>query len=387
MLNRATRACTQCILAFSALAAAAPVAQAAEEVVGTWVTTTANSLLATPESIEEGFARLKDVGVNTVYVETWKNGYTQFPSATLQAAIGVDRKPDLLPANNAKLTAPRDLLAEVVAAARKHDLRVIAWFEYGFMAAHKDTDNHLRRMKAHWLTQTKDGKLVSDQNPFVWMNPMHPEAQDLLMGVVLDAVKHYDIDGVQLDDRIAWPVTMGYDDYTVAAYKKEHDGQSPPQNERDPAWVAWRAAQVDKFAARFHQELKAAKPDLLVSISPAVYPWSLENYACDWPKWMARGLMDEYVPQVYRLTYDRFAEDWLRQVALAKEAGRPETLVAGLRLNGEGPDTPWDTYRQMVDLTRTTGTGGHAHWFSRGVLEAYPQQLEAYYDRPTAAAQ
>lgn len=374
------------LLALLALGAATTFAQAKEEVVGTWVTTTANTLLDTPQTMDEGFAKLKAIGVNTIYIETWKDGYTQYPSQALKDTIGLDRKPSLMPETNPKLTEPRDLLAEAIAAARKHDMRVIAWFEYGFMASYKDTNNHLRRMKPQWLTQTKDGQLVSDQNPFVWMNPMHPEAQDFLMAIILDAVKNYDIDGVQLDDRIAWPVTMGYDEYTVAAYKKEHGGQAPPQDERDPAWVAWRAAQVDKFAERFHKELKAAKPELIVSISPAVYPWSLENYACDWPKWMEAGLMDEFIPQVYRTGYDRFAEDWNRQVELAKSAGRPETLIAGTRLVGEGPPTAWEDYRKMIELSQQTGTGGHVHWFSRGVLEVYPQELQNFYEEQRKGA-
>jgi uncharacterized lipoprotein YddW (UPF0748 family) len=37
--------------------------------------------------------RLREIGLNTVYVETWKNGYTQFPSETLERVIGLDRRP------------------------------------------------------------------------------------------------------------------------------------------------------------------------------------------------------------------------------------------------------------------------------------------------------
>jgi uncharacterized lipoprotein YddW (UPF0748 family) len=40
----------------------------------------------------------------------------------------------------------RDLLRETLTEAHRNGLHYIAWFEYGFMAAHKDTDNHLRRM-------------------------------------------------------------------------------------------------------------------------------------------------------------------------------------------------------------------------------------------------
>ena len=366
-------------------AAVSGAADAAEpEVRATWMTTTANDALATPASTAASMKRLREIGLNTVYVETWKNGYTQFPSPTLEEAIGVERRPDLLPghpnypADAPGLDGPRDLLEESLIAAHRNGLLFVAWFEYGFMAAFKDTMNELRARHPEWMTTTADGSLVSDQNPFVWMNPLRPECRDLLMGIVLDAVDRYDLDGVQLDDRIAWPVTMGYDGFTVAAYKKEHNGQPPPEDARDPEWVAWRAEKVREFAERFYAELKALRPNLIVSISPAVYPWSLENYACDWADWSRRGLMDEYVPQVYRTTYERVAEDWPVQLA-AVGADREDALVGGFRLNGEGPDTPWPAYRRKLELVRERGGAGHCHWFSRGVLETYPEELTAFY--------
>lgn len=359
-------------------------AQAPAEVRGTWMTTTANTALASPAHTNASMQRLREIGLNTVYVETWKNGYTQFPSPTLEKTLGVERRPDLMPghasypADSPGLDGPRDLLEESLIAAHRNELIYIAWFEYGFMASYKDTMNHLRKQKPEWMMTTRDGELVSDQNPFVWMNPLRPECRAFLLGIVLDAVDQYDLDGVQLDDRIAWPVTMGYDDFTVAAYKKEHGGQAPPADPRDEAWVAWRAEKVGEFAEQFYTELKKARPNLIVSISPAVYPWSLENYACDWKTWSAEGWMDEYVPQVYRTTFDRVQQDWPVQLDAAGK-DRHDDLIGGFRLVGEGADTVWGDYEKMLRLVRQRGGGGHCHWFSRGVLEVYPEELEAFY--------
>ncbi len=350
---------------------------------GTWLTTTANDAIATPADSAATMQRLREIGLNTVYVETWKNGYTQFPSDTLEAVVGVDRRPALVPQDPSdppqRHARPgRDLLQETLIQAHRNGLIYIAWFEYGFMAAYKDTDNHLRRMKPDWLTQTRDGELVSDQNPFVWMNPLKPEVQDFLLNLVLEAVEKYDLDGVQLDDRIALPVTMGYDPYTTQLYAQEHGGRLPPDDPRDPAWVQWRADKVTEFAERFYRTLKEARPNLIVSISPAIYPWSLENYCCDWPRWAARGWMEEYVPQCYRRDYESFEPTWLQQ--LEHIGDRREDLIAGIRIVGVGPDTTWPDMKKKLDLVRRTGGGGHCHWFSRGVLEVYPDEITAYYD-------
>lgn len=364
-------------------APAAPVAVA--EVRGTWVTTTANTAIATPADTHASMQHLREMGLNTVYVEVWKNGYTQFPSETLDELIGLERRPHLMPGHEAYPAdqlgdQPRDLLEETLIAAHRNQLIYIGWFEYGFMAAYKETDNHLREQYPEWMTTTLDGSLVSDQNPFIWMNPMRPECQEFLMGIVLEAVDKYDLDGVQLDDRIAWPVTMGYDDYTKAVYAEEHNGAEPPADPRDPDWIAWRSGKVTEFADRFYRELKRRRPNLLVSISPAVYPWSLTNYNCDWKTWNDRGLMDEYVPQVYRMNYETFVPTWEEQVRTAGD--RVDRLIAGLRIVGDGPDTTWEDVVKEIELVREAGAGGHVHWFSRGVLEVYPLQFEAFYDVP-----
>ena len=64
-----------------------------KEVRGTWVTTTANTAIATPANTAATMKKLADIGLNTVYVEVWKNGYTQYASQVLKRTIGVDRRP------------------------------------------------------------------------------------------------------------------------------------------------------------------------------------------------------------------------------------------------------------------------------------------------------
>ena len=357
---------------------------AAPEVRGTWMTTTANDAISTPEKTAASMRRLREIGLNTVYVECWKNGYTEFPSVTMDRLVGVPMK-----VNDAPEALQRDLLEETLIEAHRNGLVYIAWFEYGFMASYKDSSPELRRRYEDWMTRTHAGELISDPdvlpNPFVWLNPLRPESRDLLMGIVLDAVDRYDLDGVQLDDRIAWPITMGYDDYTVGVYKAEHHGQAPPDDPRDPYWIKWRADKVTAFAKRFHDELKARRPHLIVSISPAIWDWCYDNYACDWKTWSRLGWMDEYIPQVYRTSYERVQADWPAQLE-AVGPGRERDLIAGLRINGApGDETPWDEYARKLELVRTMQgpggevAGGHCHWFSRGVLSDYPEQLKAFY--------
>lgn len=376
-------------------------ASAPREVRGTWITTTANTAIATPADTASTMQRLREIGLNTVYVEVWKNGYTQHPSKVLARTIGMDRRPQLMPQDpsEAKPPPPRDLTQEMLIEAHRNGLITVAWFEYGFMAAHQSTMNHLRRMKPEWLSRDSKGSEVAP-NGFVWMNPLHPEARQFLLDLVLEAIDNYDLDGIQIDDRIVWPyITMGYDDYTKAAYAREHQGHAPPADPRDPAWRRWRAERVNEYARLFVQEVRAKRPGLLISLSPAVYPWSWENYLLAWPEWAAwtekdrvagvsRGAAaitprwDEFIPQAYRMSYPAFEKTWREQTEAVKTLGgnRQRDLLAGIRIVGDGKDSDWSQLRDSIVLTRTLGNGGHVLWFSRGVLDLYARELTTLYN-------
>lgn len=368
-----------------------PLVSPVAEVRGTWLTTTANDAIASPANTAMTMRRLSEIGLNTVYVEVWKNGETQFPSAVLARVLGAP----------APASPPRDLMQETLIEAHRNGLIYIAWFEYGFMAAHRTSMNRLRTQKAAWLSRDISGNEIAP-NGFVWMNPLHPEARRLLLDLVLEAIDKYDLDGVQFDDRLVWPhISMGYDDYTKKVYAAEHDGNSPPADYRDPAWMRWRANKVNEVAKWFVQEIRARRPGLVISLSPAPYPWSWETSLLAWPAWAAWTFddrlksaafqstasqpitphWDEFIPQAYRLSYDAFAKTWREQrmAVTALGANRQRDLIAGIRVVGEGNDSSWPQLADTIAFVREQGNGGHVLWFSRGVLDLYPAELAQLY--------
>jgi uncharacterized lipoprotein YddW (UPF0748 family) len=353
------------------------VMSAAPEVRGTWVTTTANEAISTPANTAESMKRLRDIGLNTVYVEVWKNGYTEFPSEVMKKAVGVSQRVSPSPSG----AVQRDLLQETLIQAHRNGLIYIAWFEYGFMAAYKGTQNELRKRR-DLLSLDKDGNDVA-KNGFVWLNPLHPDAQKLLLGIVKEAIQKYDLDGIQLDDRIVWPyIDMGYDEFTQNLYASEHNGSLPPLDAHDSEWVAWRTKKVEEFSKRFVREIReVGGKNFIISLSPGPHPWARDNYLIDWPawsKWTDNPTWDEYVPQVYRMSYPSFERDWNHQVAFL--GNRSKDLVAGIRLVGDGPDQKEEDVIKHPELTRKTQSGGHCWWYSKGVLGKFEKELTAYYN-------
>ena len=100
---------------------------AAPEVRGTWLTTTGPDQILSGTNTAAVMSDLRTIGLNTVYVETWKNGYTNYPSATLDA---IPNAPD----RSTFLGTTRDLVQETLIQAHRKQLDYVGWFEYGLAA-------------------------------------------------------------------------------------------------------------------------------------------------------------------------------------------------------------------------------------------------------------
>lgn len=363
------------LLAIAAFALVPPVTgrAASPELRGTWLTTTSSDDLA-QGNVATTMATLRGVGLNTVYVEAWKNGYTNFTSPTLTAVTGTTSlNPSL---------AGRNLLSETRSAAAANGLVHGAWFEYGLAAGFGNPANPLA-IKARdngWLLQDSTGNYTNASNGFSWMNPLVPQVRSLIKGIAVEAVQQFDLQVIQFDDRLAWPVQFGYDSVTRAAYLQE-TGRNLPASPTDAQFVAWRQGKMQAFAAELHDAIRTAKPDVVISLAPAVLNVSSANLNAKWSDWVAAGLYDEVVPQVYRTSIASFNNDWPAQVTAM--GSRTGDLAGGLRILGTGSATPWNDLRQMIDRTRQDATG-HSLWYSEGVTRSgtggYLPELTAYYD-------
>lgn len=360
---------------------------ASPEVRGTWVTTTGltnpTSTVLNPATTTAKFQQLHNIGLNTVYMDVWRNGYTYYHSPTLGQTIGASMLPGM---------GQRDLLQETLIQSHRNGMAQLGWWQYGFAAkfgapttSNTELAGYMRNRG--WLLQDQAGSFTNASNSFSWMNPLVPEVRSFMKGIVLDAVKKYDLDGIQFDDRLAWPVQFGYDSVTRDAYLAE-TGRALPANPSDASFKAWRASKVTSFAQEMIAELREIRPNLIISVAPSVYPFSYDNYCVDWPTWKALGMFDEFVPQVYRNSYSSFNDSWDGVGASTTGGqvqfmtGRREDFAAGIAINqSSGTPNAWADVSQSIDLVRATSdVSGHVLWYSEGVLNTYPAQAAAYYN-------
>ncbi len=267
-----------------------------EELRGVWLTANDMPVLRDRGRMQAAVDQLAELGFNRLYPVVWNGGFAYYPSRVSEARQLQDF--------SFRGLQGQDILAELISAGRNRGLKVIPWFEFGFMAP---PESPLAQRHRSWLTQTRDGGLTSTSaaGRVVWLNPFRPEVQQLITDLVLEVVNDWGADGIQFDDHMSLPREFGYDPFTTALYRKD-TGKDPPANPEDPAWVKWRADRITAFLDQLARAVRAARPGALISISPNYYDFAYKLQLQDWREWVRRGIADELLVQIYRSDLDSY---------------------------------------------------------------------------------
>lgn len=328
---------------------------------GIWITTTASTALDNNDNILQAVDNCKKTGINTIFIVVYNNARTIYPSEVMFKLTG-----------NRQLEKfqGRDPLREMIVAAKAAGIKVHAWFEYGFASSFSAQGGSIIAAKPKWAARDQNGSLVV-KNGFDWLNAFDPEVQQFMIDLFKEVVANYEIDGVQGDDRLpALPSSGGYDDYTVAQYKLENNGNLPPANIKDAGWLSWRAKRLNAFMKRLYQEMKKQKPGIQVIMSPSAYPWSLEEYLQDWPTWVDSGWVDAVIPQCYRYDIAAYSATLQQQKLYHRNNNIP--LYPGVLLRSGTYLASSGFLSQMIQGNRNNGFKGEVFFFYEGVKESLP---------------
>jgi uncharacterized lipoprotein YddW (UPF0748 family) len=323
---------------------------------GVWVTNVASQVLDSRENIRNCVKQCKDAGIENIFMVTYNNARTTYPSQVMQQLIGKPIQEKF---------EGRDPLKEMIEEAHAAGLKVHAWFEYGFSSSYSANGGPIIAAKPHWAAIDVNGNLVV-KNGFDWLNGFDPEVQGFLLSLLKEVVNGYDIDGIQGDDRLpALPSSAGYDPYTVSLYQKENAGNSPPPDYTNAAWINWRTKKLNGYMKEMYRAIKQIKPQIFFSVSPSPYPWGKEQYLQDWPTWVDSGWVDAIMPQCYRYDINAYKTVLIQQQSFHRNKKIP--LYPGVLLR-IGSYTAEETFlSQMVESNRANGFRGEVFFFYEGV--------------------
>ena len=247
--------------------------------------------------------RLKLARYNAVFPHFLAPYATAWPSAYTRQRL--DGKAD-------------DSVAECVAAATNLGIQVHAWAHVlGVADAPPAT---LKQWESEGRLQRKSNGTV-----IPWLCPTQRENRLLMVQMVTEIVRKYDLAGIQLDMLRFEGSTGCYCDRCRAAFARyvNHPLADWPQCTREPSqekasWEAFRIRQITQLAQELSNAARRARPK--IKVSAAVYPdlnTARTNVGQDWLDWLQKGIVDFVCPMDYRPSAAMLQGDIGRQRALA----------------------------------------------------------------------
>lgn len=274
-----------------------------------------------------------------------------------------------------------DALHDIIEVAHAKGIRVIFWFEYGFMHGNGGVNMSDPLLAKHpdWIgINSKDGYSNYNGTDY-YLNAYSPEVQEFMLGLMEEAIEKYpEVDGIQGDDRLpAMPRDSGYDDVTRALYY-EDTGSYPPSNYDDSAWVEWRLDRLNGFARAMSERLRPKKEGLIVCFAPNKYPWCEGVLMQDWPQWIADGAVDLLTVQFYvtvSYEYD------IRQALGYVEQNTSENILNPAMILKNGDSILMEQILvSELKFNRSVGTCGESQFWFEGLKTDHVQKVfRAFY--------
>ncbi len=329
------------------------------EIRGVWIANRPHSqVLESRDNIAEAIAFLHSYGFNYIFPVVWTRGYTLYPSQVMS-------KYELPKIDSFYAQQQRDPVAEIIEEAHKYNIKVIPWLEYGFAASHLLSGGHILQQYPHWQAMDKDGGKVR-HGGLTWMNGFHTEVQQFMLEIVAEIVTNYDVDGIQGCDRLpALPISAGYDSDTVEQYQTAF-GKHPPKNPQDKQWIQWRADLLTDFLSKLYHQVKGIKSNAIVSLSPAVYPFCLNNLLQDSPAWVKKGLVDIIHPQIYRSNYFSYNQE-VKTITKIFESDSLTKFAPGIAFTANGKDVTIKDLTKYIKTNRDRSFNGQVFFHYEGL--------------------
>lgn len=324
---------------------------------------------------------MAELNFNCLFLCVWANSKIGWDSEVLMANSTYAKASD---ANMyASYTGGSgDAIKDIIELAHARDIKVIFWFEYGFMhrIGSKSVPNDVNLndpiVKKHpeWLGIGNDGGYSNYNGTDYYLNSYDPEVQEFMLSLMEEALEKYpEVDGIQGDDRLpAMPRNSGYDVKTKAAYKAAK-GVEPPYNYDDAQWVRWRLDNLNSFAVTMYNRLKSRKSDLIVCFAPNKYPWCEGVLMQEWPAWIRAGVVDFLTVQFYVLgTYESDVRTAMRYVS---ENSRKNLLNPAMILKNGSTILDKETLIRQLQFNRSVGTNGEAQFWFDGLKTEYVKDV------------
>ncbi len=267
---------------------------------GVWVRPVETS----EREIANSVKRIKEAGIDNIFIETYFHGRTIFPSKTMEKYGFVKQ--------NEKFEG-FDPLKAWIKYAHRNNIKVHIWFETFYAGIQRPEKNpgNILAVKPRWANKTKRNYKVSAPTPSIsehngfFIDPANPEVHDFLIELLSEIIKDYKVDGINLD-YIRYPQAVsvsdlnswGYTDFARQEFKTIY-GKDPVDIQiKDPLWLKWCEYRRNKITY-FVSKVGALGRENGVYISAVIFPdrvAALTQKQQDWKAWSEKGYVNGFTP-------------------------------------------------------------------------------------------
>ena len=324
---------------------------------GVWLRPTETSNLQITEAIK----RLKEAGIDNIFIETYFHGRTIFPSKTMEQYGFISQ--------NEKFIG-FDPLRVWIEEAHKNNIKVHIWFET-FYVGNMPPASHQRNIlavKPEWGNKTLSAYTVSGATPSAsehngyFLDPSNPEVQEFLEKLLTEIITEYKPDGINLD-YIRYPQSIstyasgnwGYTENARNMFNAQYGVDPVTLKTSDPLWYAWSRFRRESVT-QFVKNIGILGRKHGIYVSAVIFPDKSVAYTRklqDWAAWSQNHYINGFTPLF--LTCD--TKTLNTQISTVQNYKEPETdLFAGLFVTFMGGSEE-DLIRQIHE-TRKLKTNG-----------------------------
>jgi uncharacterized lipoprotein YddW (UPF0748 family) len=272
----------------------------------------------TPDQVDRLVAWARAANLNALFVQVRKRGDAYYLKSIEPRAEDEDFAPGF------------DALQYLIDRAHQgpQPLQVHAWLATLPIWHERDTppqspahafNRHGPAADPHdsWLMSRDDGETwagVGEQGIY-YLDPGNPDAARYTVGVYLNLLRNYAVDGIHLDQVRYYegqPLRWGYNATSVKRFNQRYarDPESQP-DPSDPQWIAWRRDQVTQLVRHVYLEAHALRPSIAVTAAVVTWgkgPRSADDWESqppfasalqDWRSWLQEGIVDYLLPMDY----------------------------------------------------------------------------------------
>lgn len=258
----------------------------------------------TEAQIVAAVKKIKNSGIDNVFIETYFHGRTIFPSKTMSRYGFISQ--------NEKFNGI-DPLKIWIREAHKNNIKVHIWFETFYVGNQKPEANpqNILAVRPEWGNKTKQfyesasaTPSVSEHNGY-FIDPANPEVQKFLEELLTEIVSTYKPDGINLD-YIRYPQAVsssavsnwGYTEFARSEFYSKYGKDPVNLTTTDPLWPQWgnyRRQKVTDFVAKIGKLGK----DHNIYVSAVIFPDIKAAYTSklqSWQSWSVNNYLDGFTP-------------------------------------------------------------------------------------------